>query len=78
MLEADAAFAADNHRVLSSPLVRVYEDDGQSFLRAVPWSYDRILSQPSNPWIAGTAGLFTTEYFEAARARLNPGGLFTL
>lgn len=78
VLAADAAFAEDNHRVLSSPRVRVYEDDGQSFLRAVPWTYDLILSQPSNPWIAGIAGLFTTEYFEAARSRLNPGGLFTL
>ena len=34
-----------------------------------------IISEPSNPWIAGVASLFTREFFEGARARLAPGGL---
>ena len=37
--------------------------------------YDVIISEPSNPWIAGVAALFTREFFEAARARLAPGGI---
>src|SRR6185295_9694627 len=49
---------------------------GQSFLRAVPRRYDVIISEPSNPWMAGVGNLFTREFFEAARARLQPGGLF--
>jgi Flp pilus assembly protein TadD len=38
-------------------------------------SYDMIVSEPSNPWMAGIASLFTREFFEAARARLAPGGV---
>ena len=38
-------------------------------------SYDMIVSEPSNPWMAGIASLFTREFFEGARARLAPGGV---
>ena len=34
-----------------------------------------IVSEPSNPWIAGVAALFTREFFAAARDRLAPGGV---
>ena len=34
-----------------------------------------IISEPSNPWIAGVAALFTREFFAAARDRLAPGGV---
>ena len=38
-------------------------------------TYDVIVSEPSNPWMAGIASLFTREFFEGARARLAPGGV---
>jgi hypothetical protein len=34
-----------------------------------------IISEPSNPWVAGISGLFTREFFNAMSDRLNPGGL---
>ena len=34
-----------------------------------------IISEPSNPWIAGVSSLFTKEFFESARDRLAPGGI---
>ncbi len=37
--------------------------------------YDVIVSEPSNPWIAGVSSLFTREFFESARRRLAPGGI---
>jgi spermidine synthase/MFS family permease len=77
VLEADAVFAVHNHRVLSDRRVRVYEEDGQSFLRTTPRRYDLIVSEPSNPWMAGVSDLFTVEFLESARDRLNPGGVFT-
>jgi spermidine synthase len=69
-------FANDNHHVLSDQRVQVRVDDGQSFLRVVPRRYDVIISEPSNPWMAGVGNLFTREFFAAVRARLNPGGVF--
>ncbi|MGH7788442.1 MAG: spermidine synthase, partial [Candidatus Binatia bacterium] len=77
VLQADPLFAEANGGALADPRVHVYEDDGQSFLRTVPRTYDVIISEPSNPWIAGVGNLFTVEFFAAARDRLNPGGVFT-
>jgi hypothetical protein len=37
-----------------------------------------ILSEPSNPWIAGVGNLFTFEFFELARRRLAPTGVLAL
>jgi len=78
VLRADRFFADHNHHVLDDPRVRVYTDDAQSFLRAVPRSYDLIISEPSNPWVAGIGALFTLEFFENARRQLNTGGRFAL
>jgi spermidine synthase len=36
--------------------------------------YGVIVSQPSEPWIAGAAPLFTVEFFQEAAAALLPGG----
>ena len=40
--------------------------------------YDLIASQPSHPWLAGAANLFTEEFFTLARENLAPGGVFAL
>ena len=78
VLNADVVFADHNYHVLDDPRVRTYLDDGQSFLGTVPNSYDVIISQPSNPWVAGIGALFTVEFFENVRNKLNPGGVFSL
>jgi spermidine synthase len=75
VLDGDPLFSDFNYGVLSDPRIRVTIDDGVSFLRASPDRYDVIISEPSNPWVAGIAGLFTVEYFEALRAKLEPGGV---
>ena len=37
-----------------------------------------IISEPSNPWMAGVATVFTREFFLQARSRLAPGGLLVI
>jgi len=39
-------------------------------------TYDVVISEPSNPWMAGVSPLFTREFFERVRKRLAPGGVF--
>ena len=39
-------------------------------------TYDVIVGDLFLPWRRGTALLYTVEQFEAAKARLAPGGLF--
>jgi spermidine synthase len=65
-----------NRGVLSDPRVHLIFDDARNFLLTSRDKYDLIISEPSNPWIAGIATLFTTEFYAATRARLAPGGIF--
>ena len=76
VLRADSVFREYNYGALLDSRVRVYEEDGQSFLRTTPRQYDAIISQPSNPWMAGVSDLFTVDYFEAAQSKLEPAGVF--
>jgi len=65
-----------NRNVLSDPRVHVIFDDARNFLLTSREKYDLIISEPSNPWIAGIATLFTDEYYAAVRQQLAPGGKF--
>src|SRR5204863_3191114 len=38
-------------------------------------TYDIIASEPSNPWVSGVAGLFSSEFYRIARSHLRPDGL---
>lgn len=76
VVEASSFFAADNGHALEDPRTRLILGDGRSHLQLSAERYDVIISQPSNPWMAGVAPLFTREFFLAARERLEPGGIF--
>src|SRR6185436_9795495 len=65
-----------NHRVLDNPKVRLYFGDGREHLLTRDERWDLIVSEPSNPYRAGVASLFTTEFYRAVAERLAPGGLF--
>ncbi len=75
VVEASAFFARENHDALNDPRTRLILGDGRSHLLLSQEQYDVIISEPSNPWMAGVASLFTREFFAAARARLAPGGI---
>jgi spermidine synthase/Flp pilus assembly protein TadD len=65
-----------NRGVLNDPRVHVIFDDARNFLLTSRQKYDLIISEPSNPWIAGIATLFTAEFYAAARQRLASRGMF--
>jgi spermidine synthase len=75
VVEASHFFDRENGGALAKPGVRLIVGDGRSHLLLTPKRYDVIVSEPSNPWMAGVASLFTRQFFEAARARLKPDGL---
>jgi spermidine synthase len=75
VVEASSFFAAENHNALNDPRTALIVGDGRSHLLLSTEQYDVIISEPSNPWMAGVASLFTREFFLAARARLAPGGI---
>ncbi len=56
--------------------LRIINDDGRNYLAATDREYDVIISEPSNPWIAGVSDLFTTDHFRITKRRLRPGGIY--
>lgn len=64
-----------NNHALKDPRTRLHIDDAKSFLRFARGAHDVIISEPSNPWMAGVAGVFSREHFENCRRALKPGGL---
>jgi spermidine synthase len=65
-----------NRDVLSDRRMHIIFDDARNFLLTSREQYDLIISEPSNPWIAGVASLFTDEYYAAARRHLTHHGIF--
>jgi spermidine synthase len=75
VVEASRAFDHVNHRPLADSRTQLVVGDGRTHLLLADETYDVIVSEPSNPWMAGIASLFTREFFEIAKARLAPGGV---
>jgi hypothetical protein len=59
---------------MKNPVVKVTIADAREVLLTTDKKYDIISSEPSNPYRAGIASLFTREFYEASADRLNPGG----
>src|SRR5216110_1883100 len=70
VIPMDSLFTGVNESVLARPGVRVALDDARSALQLDHTRYDVIVSEPSNPWVAGIATLYTPEFFTIARSRL--------
>jgi spermidine synthase len=77
MVEAAHRFDAYNRRPLDDPRHHLIVGDGRNHLRLTDRRYDVIVSEPSNPWIAGIGSLFTREFFRLACDRLAPGGVLS-
>ena len=63
---------------LTDPRVKVHLNDARSALLLTRRRFDAIVSQPSHPWTAGAAHLFTREFFELVRERLSDDGVFVV
>ena len=67
-------FVGVNHGVARDPRARLVVDDGRNFLLTTRDRYDVITSEPMPPRHAGVVNLYSTEYYELARERLEVGG----
>jgi predicted membrane-bound spermidine synthase len=76
MIQASKAFRTVNHRVFSDARSRFVVDDARSYFAGAGHRFDLIVSEPSNPWVSGVAGLFTTEFYARIKNYLAPGGVF--
>ncbi len=65
-----------NHDVMANPKHHLMIGDAREALLTGAGTYDIIASEPSNPYRAGIASLFTREYYQSAMRRLAPTGIF--
>ncbi len=77
VVECNYFFSQENYHFMNDPRTKIVIDDAITFLKITPKKYHHIISEPSNPWIAGIGNLFSTEFFELCKRRLHPGGILT-
>lgn len=65
-----------NAGVIHNPKVRVVLGDAREWLLVTRDRYDVVFSEPSNPYRAGIASLYTQEFYRAAADRLTDDGVF--
>ena len=75
ILEHAGYFEVSNKGVLNDPRASVFINDGRQHLLMQPEGvYDLIALEPPPINMAGTASLYTREFYRLARSRLRPGG----
>ncbi|MFP8873540.1 MAG: spermidine synthase, partial [Myxococcota bacterium] len=74
---SEVLYAGPQENPLDDPRVRVHVEDGRYFLQTTPERFDLITGEPPPPKYAGVVNLYTQEYFELVRSRLEPGGINT-
>ena len=71
-------FGEHNFHVVDNPKVHIRIDDARHYLLTTNEKFDAITSDPLDPWVKGAAMLYTEEFFNLAKSKLNPGGAITL
>jgi len=76
MWEQAKWFRPFNRRAYEDPRHAMHFLDARIFFSTRTAPYDVIVSEPSNPWVAGVSSLFTVEFYREIRAHLAPDGVF--
>ena len=76
MVQAAQFLRPRNAAVFDDARSRIVINDARAHFARAGRRYDLIVSEPSNPWVSGVSGLFSTEFYERAANQLAPDGLF--
>ncbi len=76
VIAASRWFHAKGEDPLDDPRTTLVMGDARTHLLHSAGRYGLIVSEPSNPWIAGVNNLFTVDFYERVKARLEPDGVF--
>ena len=77
VVEADRHVAVGEVPALRDSRVHLDFNDARNTLLVEPTRYDLIIAQPSHPWLAGAANVFTRQFWDISKSRLNEGGVFS-
>jgi spermidine synthase len=68
-------FGPQNYNLLDDERVEVVDDDARHYIATTSSRFDIITSDPIHPWVKGAATLYSKEYFELCKSKLNPAGV---
>src|SRR5690606_22181898 len=72
---ASRYFADHYFSVVTNLKSHIHIGDARHFLMTTDEKFDAITSDPLAPWVKGAAMLYSREFFETVKKRLNPGGV---
>ena len=75
MVDGARHFRPRNELVFTDPRSRIYIEDAKTFFSSHRKKYDIIVSEPSNPWVSGVAGLFSSEFYSLIARHLEQRGI---
>jgi predicted membrane-bound spermidine synthase len=76
MVEGSLVFLPANAPAFGDPRATYVFDDAKSFFSYRQERFDIVFAEPSNPWVSGTASLFTTEFYRRVAAFMSDGSVF--
>ena len=65
-----------NQAVMDNPKVDIHYNDAREVITTSKEKFDLVVSEPSNPYRAGIASLFTKEYYLACKRIMNEDAVF--
>ncbi|WP_455204261.1 fused MFS/spermidine synthase [Kaarinaea lacus] len=77
VVEAGRSIVDGEIPALTDPRVTLTFNDARNTLLVEDSKYDLIAAQPSHPWVARASNVFTKEFFQLVRSRLNDGGIYS-
>lgn len=75
MVEGARLFGERVARAYEDPRSKLRIEDARTYFATGNRSYDVIVSEPSNPWVAGVASLFTREFYRFVARHLDDDGV---
>jgi spermidine synthase len=69
-------FTQENRDVINNPKLNRIVNDGRNELLLSPRKYSVIISDATNPKMFDSWTLYTREFYELVKSRLEPGGIF--
>jgi spermidine synthase len=76
MIRGSRLYYPANRRVFDDPRSVVVIDDAKAYFSNRQERFEVIVSEPSNPWVSGTASLFTVEFYQRLGDYLTDDGVF--
>jgi predicted membrane-bound spermidine synthase len=68
-------FRPMNERIFTDERIHTHIQDARIYFSTTRAKYDMIISEPSNPWVSGVSGLFSTEFYHEISKSLKAGGV---